>query len=149
MADKEEEKRDHWTVLVSRLHDLIKQTIDERLTVLHQKLCADGWNNYNSSALSIRSLDEEIRHSVLQAIVTGHWSDLEYKLRKLVSQADDDKLQALYQKLYRLEWYNQKFPLSTRNADVEVKYAILHAIANETIERGIKAQARIAVRRLS
>jgi len=148
MTDKVE-KRDHWAVLVSRLCDLIKQTTDERLSVLYQKLLADGWNNYNGSALSIRSLDEEMRHLVLQAIVIGHWSDLEHRLRKLVSWSDDGKLQALYQKLYRLGWNNQIFPLSTRNADVEVKYAIFHAIANETIERDIRVKARIAAMRLS
>lgn len=70
-----------------------------------------------------------------EKIPEDHWTWLASSIRNLIGQTSDERLHVLYQKFYGKGWSKRKFPLSTRNADVEVKYAVLHAVAIETIER--------------
>jgi hypothetical protein len=68
-----------------------------------------------------------------------HWDELARKLRELIALIPNERMDEIYQKLYA-EGYNKnplKFPLSnrTRNPEDEIRYAILEAVAFETVER--------------
>jgi hypothetical protein len=64
-----------------------------------------------------------------------HWDNLAMSLRNLFAQTDDERLAQLYRKLLGKGWNNRIFPLSTKNCESEMTYAVLDAISHEMIER--------------
>lgn len=65
-----------------------------------------------------------------------HWDSLADQLRDYVTQVTDTRLTELHQKLYQQGWTEPRpMPLSTRNADHEVRYLVMQTIGVEQIER--------------
>ena len=65
-----------------------------------------------------------------------HWDCLARQLRAYMKQVTDERLDILYHKLYDAGWaVPRSFPLSTRNADEELRYLLMQYVCVETIER--------------
>ena len=65
-----------------------------------------------------------------------HWNSLADQLRDYMTQVTDTRLDELYRKLYQQGWAEPRpMPLSTRNADHEVRYLVMQAVSVEIIER--------------
>ena len=69
-----------------------------------------------------------------------HWDKMASFMRDLFLQTDDERIGAVYKKLHAAGWDQREFPLSTRNADKEIKWAVLDAIAIEIIDRREKKE---------
>lgn len=65
-----------------------------------------------------------------------HWNSLADQLRDFMAQVTDARLDELYQKLYRQGWAEPRpMPLSTRNADSEIRHLVIQTVSIEQIER--------------
>lgn len=65
-----------------------------------------------------------------------HWIGLGLQLKQYMKQVTDARLKDLYDKLFGAGWAKPRtFPLSTRNADEELKFLMMEAVSIETIER--------------
>ena len=51
-----------------------------------------------------------------------HWDKMASFMRDLFLQTDDERIGAVYKKLHAAGWDQREFPLSTRNADKEIKW---------------------------
>ncbi|TSA43968.1 hypothetical protein D4R49_01185 [bacterium] len=65
-----------------------------------------------------------------------HWDCLARQLRAYMKQLTDERLDMLYHKLFDAGWATPRsFPLSTRNADEEIRHLLMQYVSIETIER--------------
>jgi hypothetical protein len=71
-----------------------------------------------------------------KSTISDHWDSLASNLREYMAQVTDERLKALCGTLYDAGWSQYgPYPLSTRNADQEVKRAVFEAIAVELSKR--------------
>lgn len=65
-----------------------------------------------------------------------HWDSLARQLRSYMKQITDERLDMLYHKLYDAGWATPRsFPLSTRDADHELRHLLMQYVSIEIIER--------------
>ena len=65
-----------------------------------------------------------------------HWDSLAQQLRSYMKQVTDERLDELYHRLYDAGWGTPRsFPLSTRNADHELRHLMMQYVSIEVIER--------------
>jgi hypothetical protein len=74
--------------------------------------------------------------------IADHWDTLASNIRSAVALITDERLDEIYRELYA-KGYNEdpvKFPLSkrTRQPEKEIRYAVLGAVATESIQRRLK-----------
>lgn len=67
---------------------------------------------------------------------SDRWGSLANRFRDYMAQVTDVRLDELYRKLFQQGWAAPRpMPLSTRNADYEIRHLVMQAICVEQIER--------------